>query len=216
MSPATVTARGGLTVVLSDDHPVVRSGLRLLLEDAGMRVVAETGDVEHALRELGAHQPDVLVLDLNMPGSSSLGAIPAFRRASPRTGIVVLTMQDDPAYAREALRAGAGGYVLKEAADTDLVTAIDTVRRGGTYLHPSLGARIAAQPDVRPDLHGLTGREAEVLRLVALGHTNGEIAELLKLSIRTVETHRLHIQRKTGRKTRSDLVRYALDHGLVR
>ncbi len=202
-----------ITVVLADDHAVVRTGLRLLLSQAGIEVVAEAGDVPDALRYVLGHKPDVLVLDLNMPGEPSLPAIPRFLEASPKTHIVVLTMQQDPQFAREALSAGATAYVLKEAADDELVQAIHAAREGRTYVNPSLGAKLATMPSGPPG--GLTDREAEILRLIALGHTNTEIAEQLFLSVRTVETHRAHIQQKLGRTTRAELVRFALDEGLV-
>lgn len=133
---------------------------------------------------------------------------------SPGTKTVILTMQEDPEYARRALRAGALGYVLKEAADAELVEAVRRAAVGGTYLNPALGARLATMPEQqagRPDELS----EREVLRLIALGHTNAEIGEQLFLSVRTVETHRAHIQQKLGRSTRAELVRYALDQGLL-
>jgi len=205
------------TVILADDHVVVRRGLHLLLDgEDDLEVVGEAGDVSEALDQVSELRPDVLVLDLNMPGEPSLPAIPRFRRAAPRTGIVILTMQSDPAFAREALRAGAQAYVLKEAADDELVEAIRSVARGETYLNPHLGAQLAADRagrDHAPD--DLSDREVEVLRLIALGHTNSEIAELLTLSTRTVESHRAHIQRKLGRSSRAELVRYALDRRLI-
>ena len=214
-----------LQIVLADDHAVVRRGLRLLLDgEPGFEVVAEAGDVDDARRYVRGHHPAVLVLDLNMPGSSSLEAIPAIRAESPETQIVVLTMQDDPEYAREALAGGAIGYVLKEAADTELVQAVnagaelvEAVSRaacGQGYLNPSLGARVAAAPTGPPD--DLSERELDVLRLIALGHTNAEIAEQLYISVRTVETHRSHIQQKLRLGSRSELVRYALARGLVK
>lgn len=203
-------------IALADDHVIVRSGLRHVLEaEPGFEVVAEAGDVEAALRSVKAYKPDVLVLDLNMPGEPSLPAIPRIREQAPDTAIVVLTMQQDPAFAREALRSGAIGYVLKEAADDELVQAVALAKRGQTYLHPSLGARIAAEPPPSGPPDDLTPREIEVLRLIALGHTNGEIGEQLYLSVRTVESHRAHIQQKIRRSTRAELVRYALDHGLL-
>lgn len=206
-----------LRLVLADDHAVVRAGLKLLLEsEPDFEVVAEAGDVGQALREVRAYKPDVLVLDLNMPGEPSLPAIPRVAEAHPGTAVVVLTMQDDTAFAREALRGGAKGYVLKDAADGELAQAVRAAAGGGTYLNPSLGARLAAEPPAPtgpPD--DLTEREVEVLRLIALGHTNAEIAGQLYLSVRTVESHRAHIQQKLRRSTRAELVRYALDHGLV-
>ncbi len=207
-----------IRIVLADDHRVVRTGLGLLLEaEEAIDVVAEAGDVDSALRAVLGHKPDVLVLDLNMPGTqTSLEALPLIRERSAQTATVVLTMQEDPEYARSALRAGALGYVLKEAADTELVEAVRRAADGRTYLNPSLGARLAAMPEQPagpPD--DLSGRELEVLRLIALGHTNAEIGEQLFLSVRTVETHRAHVQQKLGRTTRAELVRYALDHGLL-
>ncbi len=206
-----------VTVVLADDHAVVRKGLRLLVEaEPGLRVVAEAGTVPDAVRMAKAHRPTVLILDLNMPGGSSLDEIPALRRDVPTTAIVVLTMQDDPSFARQALQSGALGYVLKEAADDELLEAIHLAAKGETYLNPRLGARLAAQPAAPagpPD--DLSEREVEVLKRIALGHTNSEIAAQLFLSIRTVESHRAHIQQKTRRSTRAELVRYALEHGLV-
>jgi two-component system, NarL family, response regulator NreC len=208
---------GPITIVIADDHKVVRAGLRLLLEaEDGFAVVAEAGDVAGTERRVAAYRPRVLILDLNMPGESSLPAIPRLRATAPDTQIVVLTMQNDPAFAREALRAGAIGYVLKEAADTELVQAVRLAAEGRTYLNPELGARLAAEPPVPvgpPD--DLSARELEVLKLIALGHTNGEIAHTLYLSVRTVESHRAHIQQKTSRTTRADLVAYARDHDLL-
>jgi len=213
-----VASPGAITIVLADDHAVVRAGLKLLLEaEADMTVLSEAGDVDGALRAVLGHKPDVLVLDLNMPGTStSLEAMPRMAEASPGTRIVILTMQEDPQFAREALRSGALGYVLKEAADTELVEAIRRAASGETYLNPRLGATLAAAP---PEAIGppddLTEREAEVLRLIALGHTNAEIGERLFLSVRTVESHRAHIQQKLRLSSRAELVRYALEHGML-
>jgi two-component system response regulator NreC len=204
-----------IRLVIADDHAVVRSGLRMLLDAEGdFEVVAEAGEVEAARRYVRGHHPAVLVLDLNMPGGSSLEAIPAIRAEAPDTQIVVLTMQDEPAFARQALAAGAVGYVLKEAADRELVEAVRRAAVGEVYLNPALGARIAReQPAGPPD--DLSKREVEVLRLIALGHTNVEIAGQLYLSVRTVETHRAHIQQKLRVSSRGELVRYALQRGLV-
>jgi two-component system, NarL family, response regulator NreC len=204
-----------LRIVIADDHSVVRRGLRQLLEnETGLEVVAEADDIDSARRYVRGHKPDVLVLDLNMPGGSTLDALPMIRQESPGTKIVILTMQNEPAYAREALSAGVLGYVLKEAADTELVEAVRRAAAGDTYLNPRLGARVAAEPPPGPP-DGLSEREVEVLRMIALGHTNAEIAESLFLSVRTVETHRAHIQQKLRLGSRSELVRYALEHGLV-
>lgn len=205
-----------ISVVLADDHQIVRDGIRMVLEaEPDIGVVAEAGDAETAARYVLGHKPQVLVLDLSMPGGSSLELIPKILESSPGTAIVVLTMQGEPAFARQALRAGAKGYVVKHSAAGELVDAIRAAVEGETYINPKLGARLAAEPapDGPPD--GLTPREIEVLNLLALGYMNPEIAEKLVLSVRTVETHRANIQRKTGVSTRAELIAYALDHGLV-
>jgi two-component system response regulator NreC len=202
-------------IVLADDHAMVRSGLRMLLDsEPDFEVLAEAADVDSARRCVRGHHPRVLVLDLNMPGGSGLQAIPEIRAESPNTQIVVLTMQSEPAFAREALGAGALGYVLKEAADDELVEAVHRAAAGESYLNPSLGARIASEPPRGPP-DVLSERELDVLRLIALGYTNAEIAEQLYLSVRTVETHRSHIQQKLGLSTRAELVGYALERGLI-
>jgi two-component system response regulator NreC len=207
-----------IKIVLADDHAVVRKGLRLLLDgEEGFEVVAEAGTAEDALRYVRAHRPQVLVLDLNMPGNvNSLDAIPEVEASGDGTRVVVLTMQEDPEFARRALGNGAAGYVLKEAADDELVEAVRRAAAGDTYLNPRLGAALAAAPPKPagpPD--DLTEREVEILRLIALGHTNVEIGEQLYLSVRTVESHRAHIQQKLRRSSRAELVRYALDNGLL-
>jgi two-component system response regulator NreC len=209
--------RPSIRIVLADDHAVVRSGLRFVLEhEDEMEVIAEAGDLAETLRKVRAIRPDVLVLDLNMGPESSLPSIPALREDVPDTAIVVLTMQNEPGFARLALPAGGGGYVLTEAADDVLVVAVRAAARGETYLNPKLGARLAAEPPAPTGpADDLSEREVEVLRLIALGNTNAEIAEQLFLSVRTVESHRAHIQRKLGRTTRAELVSYALERGLM-
>jgi two-component system response regulator NreC len=203
-----------ISIILADDHTVVRSALRVLLEgEPDLEVVAEAEDVESTVRYLRGHKPDVLILDLNMPGRASLEAIPEMQEVSPRTRIVVLTMQKEPAFARRALQLGVLGYVLKEAADDELVQAVRKAAAGETYLQPALGARLAAEPQEAGG--DLSEREEEVLRLIALGHTNAEIAKQLYISVRTVETHRAHIQQKLGVSTRAELVRSALSRGLI-
>jgi two-component system response regulator NreC len=203
-----------IRVIIADDHSIVRRWLRELLEaEGGFEVVAEAGDIESTRRYLRGHKPNVLVVDLNMPDGSSLEAIPEMRADCPETRIVVLTMQNEPAYARRALSAGALGYVLKEAADAELVEAVRRAAVGDSYLNPRLGARLAAEPGGPPG--GLTQREVDVLRMIALGNTNAEIASELYLSVRTVKTHRAHIQQKLNLGTRAELVRYALAHKLV-
>ena len=197
--PPTTTA-DTISVVIADDHSIVRRGLRDLLDaETGFEVVAEASDLDDARRFVRGHHPKVLVLDLNMGGKSSLRSIPEIRAESPGTEIVVLTMQDEPAYAREALSAGALGYVLKEAADGELIAAVRSAAAGQSYLNPRLGARVAAAAAGPPG--GLTQRETGVLRMIALGHTNQQIAKSLFLSVRTVETHRAHIQQKLDFRT---------------
>ncbi|MFZ2112389.1 MAG: response regulator transcription factor [Solirubrobacteraceae bacterium] len=204
-----------IRIVLADDHEVVRTGLRMLLDSQpDFEVVAEASDAEGARRYVLGHHPKVLVLDLNMPGGSSLEAIPAMREEFPDTQIVVLTMQKEPAFAREALSAGALGYVLKEAAHAELVEAVRRAAIGESYLNPRLGARMASEPPPGPP-DDLSPREVDVLRLIALGNTNTEIGEQLYLSVRTVETHRSHIQQKLRLQSRADLVAYAIDRGLI-
>jgi two-component system response regulator NreC len=204
------------SILIADDHAVVRSGLRMLLEaEPDFEVVAEAGDVPQTIRRLKGFKPDVLLLDLHMPGRPSLEAFPEMLAASPGTRVVVLTMQNSPGFVREALRAGALGYVTKEAADAELVEAVRLAARGEPYLHPKLGARLATEPAQDGPPGNLTEREAEVLRLIALGHTNTEIAGQLFLSVRTVESHRAHVQQKLSLSTRAELVHYALEHGLV-
>ncbi len=204
-----------IRIVLADDHVVVRSGLRILLDgQSDFEVVAEAGDAESAANLVRDHRPTVLVLDLNMPGGPSLEAIPHIRKESPETRVVVLTMEREPAFAREALGLGALGYVLKESADYELVEAVRRAAAGESYLAPSVGARMAAlPPSGRPD--DLSVRETEVLTLIALGHTSAEIAELLVLSQRTIESHRKHVQEKLLLNSRAELVGYARKHGLA-
>jgi two-component system, NarL family, response regulator NreC len=208
-----------IQVVVVDDHAVVRSGLRLLLAAEGdLEVVGEAGDAREAVFEVRAHKPDVILLDVVMPGESGIEAVPKLLREAPDAKVLVLSMQDDPNYVREAFAAGASGYVLKEAADAEVVDAIRQVAAGGRYVHPVLGARMvaaeaAAQAEAESD--PLSDREREVLRLLALGHTNQEIAKQLFISVRTAETHRAHIMRKLRLDTRAELVRYAIERGLL-
>ncbi len=207
------TASDAIRVVLADDHAVVREGLALVLGMAeGVEVVGVADDVEAALCVVAEHRPDVVVLDLRMPGGSTIAALPRFAQLAPQTAIVILTMHRQASAARAALAAGAQGYVLKEAAGAELVQAVRLAHAGRTYLAPQLGAAVLAAADGGPD--GLAPRELAVLRLLALGHTNPEIGVRLHLSPRTVESYRARIQQKTARGTRAELVRYALDHEL--
>ena len=209
------TTQATITVVIADDHAVVRSGLRLLLDaEPDFAVVGEAGDVDEARRQVVAHRPDVLVLDLQMPGEPTLPAIATLAQESPATRVVMLTMFNEPVFAREALRAGAAGFVLKHAADADLVKAVRTAAAGGRYVQPELAGDLLDADEADGDGR-LTPREQEVLELLAMGHTNGQVAERLCISVRTVETHRANIQHKLGVCNRSDLVLYALENGLI-
>ena len=207
------------SVVVVDDHAVVRSGLRLLLENQDdIEVVGEAGNAKDAIFRARALKPDVILLDVVMPGESGIDVLPQLKKESPETRVLVLSMQDDPSYVREAFAAGASGYVLKEAADEEVVAAVREVAAGGSYVHPALGARlVAAEAAERAaaEADPLSDREREVLRLLALGHTNQEIAQSLYISVRTAESHRAHIMQKLRLTTRAELVRYALSHGLL-
>jgi two-component system response regulator NreC len=206
-----------IRIVVVDDHEVVRSGLRLLLSaEEDMEVVGAAGTVREAVFEVRAAKPDVLLLDVTMPEESGIDALPKLLHESPEMRVLMLSMQDDPSYLREAFAAGARGYVLKEAIDAELVAAVRDVAAGNRYVHPTLGARMvtadaAARAAVEAD--PLSEREREVLRLLALGHTNQEIAKQLYISVRTAETHRAHIMQKLQLSTRAELVRYAIEHG---
>ncbi len=206
-----------ITIVIADDHAVMRDGLGLLLDaEDDLEVVAGADDVGEALRAVREHHPTVLILDVNLHGTLATTALPALREASPETAVVVLTMQDDPLLARRALQAGALGYVLKEAAGTELVRAVRIAASGGTYLQPELGARMATLADgTDGPVDELSAREVEVLRLIALGHTNREIADQLVLSVRTVESHRAHLHQKLRCASRAELVRFALERKLL-
>ena len=210
-----------LTLVICDDHQVVRGGLRrVLMEDQRINVASDVGTAGEAVAEVARVRPDVLVLDLSLPDASGISIIEQVLSASPDTKVLVLTMHDDVAYLREAFAAGALGYVLKAAADIELIHAVHEVARGQRYVHPALGAALLANepnPDalrVGPKL-GLSEREAEILRLVALGYTNAEMADMLKLSVRTVETYRYRLQQKVGLRSRAELARLARESGLV-
>jgi DNA-binding NarL/FixJ family response regulator len=206
-------------VLVVDDHAVVRSGLRSLLDaDPALEVVGEAGDGREAVFQNRALKPDVIVMDVVMPGESGIETTRLVLHERPEAKVLVLSMQDDPSYVREAFDAGASGYVLKEAADAEVVQAVREVAAGGRYVHPALGARlITAEVEERNRLETdpLSEREREVLRLLALGHTNQEIAASLFISVRTAETHRAHIMQKLRLRTRAELVRYALEHGVL-
>ena len=206
-------------VLVVDDHAILRAGLRRVLEaEDDIEVVGEAESAERAIFEALTAKPDIVVMDVVMPGKSGIEATSELLKAMPEVKILVLSMQDDPRYVRAAFEAGASGYVLKEAADTEVVAAVRTVEAGERYVHPALGARLVAaevEERKRADEDPLSEREREVLRLLALGHTNQEIAQMLYISVRTAETHRAHIMQKLGLTSRAELVRYALDHALI-
>ena len=206
-------------VLVVDDHAVVRSGIRsLLAAEPDLEVVAEASNARDAIFEARARQPDVILLDVVMPGESGIEVLPRLKKEAPDAKVLVLSMQDDPRYVREAFAQGANGYVLKEAADAEVVGAVREIAAGGEYVHPALGARmVAAEAQARAAAAAdpLSEREREVLRLLALGHTNQEIAKQLYISVRTAETHRAHIMQKLGLSTRAELVRHAIAHGLL-
>lgn len=208
-----------LHVVIVDDHALVGSALRMLIEASDDIAVDEVAHGAQAgVRKARLHKPDVVVLDVVMPELGGFDVVRAVRRAAPRAAILVLSTHDDQNHVRKAFAAGASGYLLKEAVATELVTAIREVVAGRAYLHPLLGARLAyaeANAAARAAADPLSGREREVARLLALGHTNREISTMLCISVRTTETHRAHIMQKLNLSTRSDLVRYALRNGLL-
>ena len=208
-----------IRAVVVDDHAVVRTGIKLLLErEEDIEVVGEAGNAKDAIFRARSLNPDVILLDVVMPGQSGIDVLPNLVKEAPAAKVLVLSMQDDPSYVREAFAAGAAGYVLKEAADEEVVAAVREIASGGRYVHPALGARlVTAEAEARAaaEADPLSDREGEVLRLLALGHTNQEIAKMLYISVRTAETHRAHIMRKLGLATRAELVRYALSHGLL-
>ena len=210
---------GTIRVLIVDDHAVVRSGLSLVVSaEDDLEVVGEAGSAREAVFEARVLKPDIILLDVVMPDQSGLDVLPQLVHEHPEAKVLLLSMQDDPRYVREAFAAGASGYVLKEAADAEVVAAVREVAKGGRYVNPELGARlVAAEADAerRAEEDPLSDREREVLRLLALGHTNQEIAKQLYISVRTAETHRAHIMQKLRLSSRAELVRYALAQGLL-
>ena len=208
-----------IRVLVVDDHAVVRAGLRRVLDaESDIETVGEAANADRAVFEAIEHKPDVVLMDVMMPGKSGIEGMPALLQAVPDAKVLILSMQDDPRYVQEAFDAGASGYVLKEAADTEVVAAVRAVAGGERYVHPALGARLveaAAAERKRAEVDPLSEREREVLRLLALGHTNQEIAKMLYISVRTAETHRAHIMQKLGLSSRAELVRFALSEGLL-
>jgi DNA-binding NarL/FixJ family response regulator len=205
-----------IRVLLADDHALLRAGLRLLINaQPEMEVVGEAADCPETLRQVQLLGPDVLTLDLSMPGGSSIKLIEQLRREHPQTQVLVLTMHDDPAYLRAALAAGSAGYVVKTAADTELLRAIRGVSAGRVVVDVNLPRTTLPAAGPEAGLAALSGREREVLTLLVQGHTNQEIARRLFLSVKTIETYRARIAEKLGLRTRAELVRYALEVGLL-
>ena len=206
-------------MLIVDDHAIVRAGLRLLVDaEEDLEAVGEAGNVREAVLEARSSKPDVILMDVMMPEQSGLEALPMLLHEHPETKVLMLSMEDDSRYVREAFAAGASGYVLKEAVDNELIDAIRVVASGGRYVHPELGARLIdadAAAERRADEDPLSQREHEVVRLLALGHTNQEIAKQLYISVRTAETHRAHIMQKLHMGSRAELVRYAIAQGLL-
>lgn len=216
---------GRIRVLIADDHAVLRAGLRMLIGvQTDMEVVGEAADGEEAVRKAAQTRPDVALMDITMPALGGIQAIERIRDTCPQTRVLVLTMHDVPAYLRAALAAGASGYVVKRAADAELLSAIRGVYRGRTVLDPTLAAMVVQGAlGKRPAPGGQAGgpasvlspREREVLDLVAQGYTNQQIADRLGISVKTVETYRSRLVEKLGLRSRADLVRYAFDSGLL-
>lgn len=214
-----------IRVLIADDHAILRAGLRMLLSaQPDMEVVGEAADGDEAVRNAVESRADVVLMDITMPGGGGIQAIGRIRQESPRTRVLVLTMHDDPAYMRAALATGASGHVVKEVESSELLSAIRAIHRGGTFVDLSLAGRSAES--VLPDRATrartpqreparLSQREQRVLELVAQGHTNQRVADRLSVSVKTVETYRARIRDKLGLTTRADLVRFALETGLI-
>jgi two-component system response regulator NreC len=203
------------SVVLVDDHAVVRAALKALLEgQEDLEVVGEAGTLASARAILAERHPGVLVLDVNLPDGLAVDALAQLREDSPQTRIVLLTMERDLTLARRALAAGASGYLFKDSAHLELIEAVRAAAAGERHLAPAVAAGLKTEGDV-DDRPLLSPRETDVLKLMALGHTNREIGEQLSLSVRTVETHRAHIQQKLGLSSRPELTRYALANNLI-
>ena len=217
MHDATPGVTRPIRVLIADDHSIVRDGIRSVLqrEHGEFDVVAEAADIPSLIREVREHKPDLLTLDLTMPGGSSLGALPACFIAHPTLAVAILTMREDPEYARQALRAGARSYVLKEAEPAELLQAFRLAVAGGNYLHPRLGALMATGEDGATDSVALSEREREVVRLIANGYTNPEIAEQLNVAERTVKTYRARAIEKLGFSSRAEITAYVRRIGLA-
>ena len=210
-------AAGPIEVIIADDHTVVRDGIRSVLERVPeeFHVVAETADVPSTVRAVREHKPDLLTLDLSMPGGSSLAALPSCFIAHPTLAVAILTMREDPEYARQALRAGARSYVLKEAEPAELLQAFRLAASGQSYLQPRLGAQMATSEQSSAGGVALSEREREVVKLIANGYTNPQIAEQLQVAERTVKTYRARAIEKLGFSSRAEITAYVRRTGLA-
>ena len=209
-----------LRVLLADDHAIVRQGLKLLIDSQpDMAVVGESADGDGVLDQATALKPDIIVMDISMPGMNGLVATRTLKRAQPKVTIVALTRHDDDTYLEELLRAGASGYILKQSAPMELLQAIRAVAAGGVYLDPAMTSRVAdgllaRRAEISSQPHApISERESEVLRLTAVGHSNKEIASQLKISVKTVEVHKANAMRKLGLTGRVDIIRYGVLQG---
>lgn len=211
-----------MRVLIADDHGVLRAGLRALLERrSDFEVVGEAANGDETIRLIDALQPDLVLLDINMPGRDGITICREIQQKYPNVHALILTVYEDESLLREAVDAGASGYVVKRAVESELITAIQAVQRGDLYIHPSMTRALLGQStssdktDQRDLVEPLTARETEVLRLIALGYTNQQVADELVISVRTVESHRANILAKLGATSRVDLVRYAREHDLI-
>jgi DNA-binding NarL/FixJ family response regulator len=210
-----------IRILLADDHAVLRAGLRALLAaQPDFEVIGEASDGGEAVRLARALSPDVVVMDIGMPGIGGMDATARLRREVPAVRILILSMHDDQGYLRQALKAGASGYVLKKAADTDLLAAIRAAARGEVFLDPAM-AKYLVEEVVRPSTPPrgpglLSDREQDVLRLLARGHTNQQVADRLCIGVKSVETYKARLMDKLGLKGRAELVRYAIQHGFLK
>lgn len=210
-----------IRILIADDHGLLRAGIRALLNaEADLEVVGEAGDTEEAVRLASELRPNIVLMDINMPGNGGVQATRKLRESFPEVRVLILTFHEDESFLREAISAGAAGYIVKRAVEAELISAIRAVSRGYLYVHPAMThlllKDIASQPAIEIEgLEPLTPREVEVLKLIALGHTNRQVGELLNLSVRTVESHRENLMGKLNLHSRVDIVRYASQRGLL-
>lgn len=210
-----------MRILIADDHAVLRSGLKMMLNSQeDMQVVAEASTDSETVMLSEQHQPDIILLDITMPQHGGIRIIPEIKKKSPSSRILVLTMHDDDSYLKDVLKAGGNGYIIKKAADTDLLSAIRAVARGESYIDPSMTKHLIfymfGPGDMEKDeTNQLSQRETEVLKYMALGYTNKQISETLYVSIKTVETYKVRIKKKLNISRRSELIRYAINIGLI-